>query len=1091
MTNLNIIVSNKLEILSEKLAERVKEPLSTNNSLPFRSRVLIPETIIIQSRGMERWISMEIARHNGICANCRFPFPNHFWKELSQSLMPDLIEKTIFDPDILKFKLMKIIPACKDRKGFEDIKKYLQDDFNGIMLYQLCGRIADLFDQYLVFRPEMMFSWEDGKENHWQAHLWRLLVKESNGMHRARIQRDIIEKIGHQAIDLSFLPNRISIFGISYLPPYYLKTFTELSRIVQIDFYVMNPCREYWSDIVTESESRRIRRKYSIKEIEDEDLHLEKGNRLLSSMGVMGRDFFHQIVDENCQIEDYFQEVESRTMLESIQSDILNLKDRPVHASCVDDTLQVHSCHSPLREVEILYDRLLSLFEEDTDLRPNDVIVMTPDIQTYAPFMNAVFGSTADESVRIPFSIADQSMKQENRIIDGFMALLELKGSRFGVNQIISLLDYTGVKENFGFTDNDAADIQRWAEETNIRWGIDADFRTKQDMPAYGENTWKAGFDRMLLGYAMPGYEKDMFAGILSYDNIEGQRAEALGTFMRFFHNAVQCAALLETPRSLSEWRETLLFLMETFFDINDETERDLQMLRRILYELGVIENTSKFNDKIEFEIIESYLSQQFKQNYFGSGFISKGVTFCAMLPMRSIPFQVVCLIGINADTFPRNDQSLGFDLMAKNPRPGDRSSRNDDKYLFLESIISARKKLHISYIGQSIYDNSKIPPSSVVSELIDYIREGFAISEENLIIQHRRHPFHPDYFNGGNGPHFTYSMENLCAGEGLLLRNSSEIKPFISKKLTEPEESLKTIDIRDLCAFFKNPAKYLVEKRLGIYLTTDKTHLNESENFDLDYLERYLIAQDLMERRLSGCEMDTLIEVQKAKGVFPIGNPGEMIRNQLATDVEFFARKYESLYQEDSLKRLQVHMEVDGFLIQGILKNIRTSYMVCMRYAKAKPRDFLNAWICHLILCEQNLDAYPQKTILVCRDETYEFLPVPNTHEILTTLLKYYWDGLQAPLKFFPESSFEYAKNEFKNEDDSYGGIRKALHKWINEYGDVGGESEDPYFKLCFGKIRTDELFDTVFSHVARDIFSPIFSCRKKVSYLDGFIRK
>ncbi|MBW1848363.1 MAG: exodeoxyribonuclease V subunit gamma, partial [Deltaproteobacteria bacterium] len=292
MTYLNVIVSNRLEILSERLARQLKEPLSTIGSISPQSQALIPETIIIQSRGMERWVSMEIAGYNGICANCRFPFPNHFWDDLSHRIIPDLPKISPFDTDIMKFKLMHLIPKHINKKGLKELKKYLSQDSNSIMLFQISGMIADLFDQYLVFRPDMILSWEEGIDDQWQAVLWRALVKDSDGMHRLRIQNDILDKINDGSINLQILPPRISIFGISYLPPSYLNAFKRLSNVVPISFYVLNPCKEYWSDIVTENERRRIQRKYDDKEIELDDLHLEKGNRLLSSMGVMGRDFF-------------------------------------------------------------------------------------------------------------------------------------------------------------------------------------------------------------------------------------------------------------------------------------------------------------------------------------------------------------------------------------------------------------------------------------------------------------------------------------------------------------------------------------------------------------------------------------------------------------------------------------------------------------------------------------------------------------------------------------------------------------------------------------------------------------------------------
>jgi exodeoxyribonuclease V gamma subunit len=165
----------------------------------------------------------------------------------------------------------------------------------------------------------------------------------------------------------------------------------------------------------------------------------------------------------------------------------------------------------------------------------------------------------------------------------------------------------------------------------------------------------------------------------------------------------------------------------------------------------------------VEIEVVKSCLENLLEHVNFGHGFISSGVTFCAMLPMRSIPFKVVCLVGMNMDAFPRESKILGFDLMAKNPRIGDRSRRNDDKYLFLEALISARNKLYISYVGQSIRDNTRISPSVLVSELIDYIKEGFGLSEDEIVTFHRLQAFSSEYFNT-DSKLFSYSNENFAA---------------------------------------------------------------------------------------------------------------------------------------------------------------------------------------------------------------------------------------------------------------------------------------------------------------------------------------
>jgi len=315
-------------------------------------------------------------------------------------------------------------------------------------------------------------------------------------------------------------------------------------------------------------------------------------------------------------------------------------------------------------------------------------------------------------------------------------------------------------------------------------------------------------------------------------------------------------------------------------------------------------------------------------------------------------------------------------------------------------------------------------------------------------------------------------------------MQDDPKIQSFFEKGLSEPDESYRMISINDLSEFFRNPSKYLVEKRLGIFLKTGDTLISDQENFDLNPLEKYIIEQEILDKRLSGMPMDEVMEIQKAKGVLPHGNPGTMVFGQLAAETESYASRTETFTKHILLEPVEINLEIDGFQVYGSLDTIYEPYQISMRFAKARPRDFIHAWMYHLALCSYQQDQYPRKTILVCKNEAYEFADITNSQTILGTLLKLYWEGLVIPLKFFPESSFVYAENISKDADQSFSSIRKALNKWIVEYGDYGGESEDPYFKLCFSKINTEAIFDKVFCDIAKEAFLPVLNYRTKITY-------
>ncbi|MBU4100528.1 MAG: exodeoxyribonuclease V subunit gamma [Proteobacteria bacterium] len=1080
MPGLNIFTSNRLEILAEQLSRIIGSPFS--NTLPSP---LSREIIVVQSKGIGRWLSMELARHNGISANIFFPFPNTCLNEVFKKLMPDMPEESLFDPDIMTFRIMDILPECRHRAGFESIKKYLADDKNKQKLFQLSEKISETFDQYLVFRPDIIFKWEEGKEDHWQAKLWRDLISGSENQHRAWLRKAFIQKVRDRSDKISDLPERIFIFGISYLPPFHTQVFVELSSVVQVIFFVLNPCMVYWADIVSEKEKSRIKRKYVARVSALDELHLETGNSLLASMGKQGRDFFELISGFDCESYELFEDQAEYDMLSCVQSDILYLRDRK-HAENkflinveTDTSIQVHSCHSPMREIEVLHDNLLAMFEKNPDLKPKDIIVMTPDIETYAPFIHAVFDAQAYDSLRIPFSIADRSIREESRIIDSFLSILDLKNSRLGADQIISLLESLGVKEKFEMTESDIQIIRGWINDTRIRWGIDAISRTSLNLPAFHENTWRAGIDRMLLGYAMPGHERNMFCGILPYDNIEGNEVKILGRFLEFLDRVFMSVKDLNQAKTLSGWHDALNSIIDRFLPRNDDDiEREIEFIRHVINDILRIQELSDFDENIDIEVIKTYLERRFKREDLGSGFISGGVTFCAMLPMRSIPFKVVCLAGMNNDAFPRGSKILSFDIIAKDPKPGDRLRRNDDKYLFLEALISARKKLYISYVGQSIEDNSQIPPSVVVSELLDYIKEGFYVPEkcilDHVITKHRLQAFSPEYFKG-NSKLFSYAEENFVDSRRTF--GSEMALHFVSTGLSEPSEEWKALDIETLCFFFTNPAKFLIERRLEIFLEETSPVSDDREAFTLEGIEKYHMEQRLFQNCISGFDLRDSLPVYRAMGRLPCGNVGEFYYRESGVNVEDFVGRIDDF--KKNLSPIQVSLDVSDFKITGVLDNIFESGLVNIRYANRKSKDLLKSWIYHLVLCSSAEQNYPKKSHLVCKDETWEFDPVRESKDILENLLALYWQGLSKPIHFFPETSLDYSQRTLMKNENRRTALNYSRKKWIGAYYKGGwSESDNPYYKLCFSK--TDP-FDKEFRKIAEKVFAPLLKhCRK-----------
>jgi len=1213
-SGLHLHTSNRLETLAAALAEVTQTPLSS----PFRA-----ETIVVQSQGMARWLKQRLAGRHGICANIDFPFPNEMASSLFLSIFPELPAKPPFERDVMHWLVMKHLPVLIEEPAFAEPRRYLDGCGDLRKRHQLARKIAYLFDQYFIFRPDVIRAWDRGKDSQWQAELWRHIRPEIPHRHPAELHEQFARLVPQPGFDKCRLPERLCVFGISALPPFHLDLFTALGAHLPVHLFVVQPSRFYWGDITSGREEERLLKRHGREPAAAAGLHLERGNRLLASLGPLGRDFLKQIYSAgDWQEHDDFTEPEGNALLARVQSDILNLRDRgreesrgldptidspsprpgirssaetssaaPGRGSKVgradvragndsseaqqtflpllwetasvsadqstseplspgDDSIQVHSCHSPLREMEVLHDHLLDWFNRDPYLAPRDIVVMMPDVEIYAPFVEAVFGSPEDESRRIPFRIADRGARQASQIVQTFLALLHLPQTRLGAATVLALLDSRAVRDRFGLSETDLELVRHWVEETHIRWGADSEHRARLELPALPENTWREGFDRLLLGYAMAAPaaqtsglpyrsasglrvvaavdgrdaggelpaasrrygrpevcatgkagESGLFAGIAPYDDLEGDPALVLGRLAEFVQRLFDTVTDLGHSRRLHDWAARLQRVLDDFFQPGEEHERDLQTIRSSLTGLRRQHALSGFDDPVDLGVILEHLAPELEQDRHGAGFLSGGVTFCALKPMRSVPFKIICLAGMNDAVFPRPNAHLSFDLMAGAPRLGDRSTRNDDRFLFLETILSARERLYLSYVGQNIRDNSSIPPSVVVSELLDYIAQGFTLSDEagaadyvlrltdsgcekrkavkrnersildHLVTKHRLQAFHESYFQP-NGSLFSFSAEN-CRASQAARRPDAIRAPFLSAPLGEPEPELRQITLDELTAFFCNPAAFLLQRRLHIRLSNADGALDEREPFDLDARDGYPLKQQLLQDRLAGIEPTQTLEQIAAAGVLPLGQVGQARSQSLSASVDVFWQRLQPFQPQRVGAALDVDLALAGFRLTGRVTPRAEGGVLGYRVASIKAPDILRLWIQHLAAGASGRDG---ESILVGADATHRYRPCEEASAALEHLLQLYWQGLRQPLKFFPRSSRAFAEAEHKratNPRSRANPLAEALRQWEgNEFNHVSPERDDLSFNLCFGEASP---LDEEFVTLALRVYSPV----------------
>ena len=1078
MSGLTIFTGNRLELLLEQFADTVR----TNLPDPFQK-----EFVVVQSTGMERWISMELAQRLGICANVKFLFPNQLIDSVFRTLYPHVPEESLFLPEIMNWIIMKILPGRLNDPAFQSLRSYIDDDEDKLKRFQLSTRIAQLFDDYLLFRPEMILDWEQGGDDHWQAVLWRDLVRTVSRPHRAGLAADFIQEIHSVPETAENLPQRISIFGISYLPPFHLQVINAVSSVIDIRYFLLNPSSEFWSYIEPRRRIDELTVRYeSLHKDSEVDLLFEEGNALLASMGKHGRDFLKPAMECDARIHDFIAyDPPADTVLACIQSDILHLRNRnakndPVDFIVEEDTsVEIHSCHGPMREMEILYDNLLDAFQVDPELYPKDILVMIPDIELYAPYIQAVFDSPEDENQRIPYSIADRSLINESSFMASFFSLLELSGSRFGVSEVLSVLESDAVQGKFSFSIKDIELIRLWVGETSIRWGIDQHSREGLGLPSFAENTWSEGLKRLMLGYAVSGRDEFLFNGILPHDGVEGQEASVLGRLYEFMTQLFDAAEELRAEHSLDAWSTILERIFETFFGVEDQWEKEYQVVLESLTNLRHLADITDFEEKVGLRVIKSCL-QKHIEGKTGFGFLSGGVTFCAMVPMRSIPFKIICLCGMNDEAFPRRRQSVSFDLISANPRPGDRSRRDDDRYLFLETLLSAREKLYISYQGQDTQDNGTLPPSVVVSELLDYIAAGFyppdKKAEEYLVTKHRLQPFSPEYFRPDSAL-LSYSKENYRAAVRKI-DTSRMSAPFFAEPLAKPGDEWKSVSIRRLCEFYANPAQYLVRERLGVFLEETDTVLDDREVFMLDGLLNYGLKQHLVQHTLSGHGAEEQYDLIKAKGLLPHGTVGSRVYKNSLREADSFVDRVRPYLEGALLEPLEVDFLLGPFRISGRIENIYPSYGIAYRCAKIKPKDRTTIWIQHLLMNHARRAGYPLESLYIAEDGIFRYTTLDNAEEVLKELLRLYWSGLSFPLPFFPRCSLEYAVSTVLKNKDRDEALKSATRLWTGN-GNSDAESENPYFRLCFSDPKP---FNEDFIDIAVKVFEPLLLHEEEV---------
>lgn len=980
-------VSNKTENLLEHLAAVIDAaPLSS----PFAQ-----EIFLIQSQGMERWLSQQLASRFKVWGNAQFLFPHKFFSAIAQQVESELQDQP-FERGRLLWQLEALLRQVGDDPVYAPLQHYLSGSNAAVKRYQLARQLAQLFDQYQIMRPDMLQQWQQGQSfyaceaENWQRELWRQLLDKLGDRHRGRIWLQVIQRLQSAAVgDFSAsLPERVTVFGLSTLPPLFLALLQALAKHCDVHFYLLNPAQHYWADL----QNKRQLAKQRLPAGSDTGL----GHPLLAILGQQGREFQEMLLETELEYQlDSFEAPENvrQNNLQQLQYDILNNQPSGVVLQN-DRTIQVHACHSRMREVQVLKNQLLHLLQTDPALQLRDMVVMAPDIQDYEPFISAVFAD-------IQHAIADRSLRLSNVVLDVFIRFLRLSQSRFGWPEVLDLLEQPTVYPSVGLSETDLQLIRCWVRKLYVRWGKSAEHKASLGLPPLSANTWQAALDRLLMGYAVED-ESDFVNETLPYADIEGASARALGGLHDFLQLLFQAGSDLSRAKPLLGWAEQLSHYSQRLFPSTVADPAELQPLHQLLSELGEAMAMIHEHD-VELSVILNWLEDAVQERKSATGFLRGQLTFCSMLPMRSIPFKVIALLGLNEGEFPKIDSHPTFDLLGRHYRMGDRSRRADDRYQFLEIVLSARSHLIITYIGLSNRTNEALPPSVVISEMLEILRDSYQLHD--LVTEHPLQPFSPRYFRG-NAELFSYS-ETDCRTASALSAPLPDAMPWWRGRIDG--ESDPVIDIAALFAYYRNPQKYFFRQQLAVSLDGIETEPEAREPFVIDGLDAYQINRDWIDAELNGRSLS--LEMLQAQGRWPAAVGGEILYRQHQQAIADFVARIEQKQLGDRLDELPIDLSIGSYRLLGKLANRYRNGSLFYRYAKLKGADFFMACLHHHIV---NL-IEPQSTWLLSDDTELLFAAEHADPQRLLALLDLYQQGQTNPHQFFVEPALVYLRQALR----------------------------------------------------------------------------
>ncbi len=1071
-----IYKGSRLETLLDALVQRLRE----QPAAPLEQ-----ETIVVQGQGMARWLERELAQRLGIAGSFRFPYPGAFLYSL---LLRDEPAPSPFGREALGLRIFRLLadPRLQDQLGAA--ATFCEDDPDQRKRSQLAAALAQRFDDYQLYRTDLLAAFAKGRavdllHADWQGALWRALLRERPGLDDAR-RIDALQDTLRRERPAS-LPARVTLFALPALPQAMLDVLRGIERHCDIAQFALLPSLGFLEDQ---------------RKLKDGD---EVQSPLIAALGRPSRELFAQLLDLEeddaapCATTELAEaEGQGETLLSFVQQDLADLvspADRKGERRLAadDDSLRVHSAHSPLREMEILRDQLLDFFAKDKTLKPQDALILVPDMEEYGPLVEAAFAPV--RAILRPH-IADRNPQGELRAPRLALRLFAIAGSRYSVFDLLPLLDEPAVAARFGIAAAQSGAARDLLEQARVRWGIDGLHRQQSfGVPNDDANSWRRGLERLLLGVAT-GPLDDLALGLLPQSDETLARSDLLSSLLAFFETVHECARSFGEPGTLPEWVRRVEHALTSLFAPQTEEDRrglhEVHKALRRLRELAAVVDEEGSPLSLPPVAMQQQLEAHFHEAADGRGFLFGALNVAALRPMRAVPVRILALAGLHDGSFPRMQLRHEFDLMASGRRPGDPDRRSEDRQLFLDALLAARQKLVLSYVGRSSKDNTERAPSPVLAELLDCLDQTATTPDgrsvrEHVLVDHPLQSWSPRY--GGEDPRlFTYSQKDQGSP---LLDLARQANP---PKEPEPQDGVERIAIDDLASFWSDPPA-AAARALGLAFaaTEDEDGQDDSEPFASGPLEQFQAMQQQVRRRLSQPSADASQDQERLlqTGMLPSGHLGHIAAPPILNDANSLAA---AVAAYGSLRDLHVEIRGADYVVHGDLSGLTQDARIEWRPGSWTGVKCIAPFVRHVAMLAFGAEAKqaPRSTILCGLEDNVVLGPMDDPLQLLDLLVQGRRTGLHCVLPLPPKAAMKAAATLHKEADgaNAEASEEKALAAAAKIYARAGDYGQDhdhdlPNPALEFFFRDANPIEDPEFLHWVHCVYARLHGLQQKES--------